>query len=452
MQDSEVTSCPVTGHGGPVPVDPGPSDIPLLGISLSWLKNPFSTSLRVQRDHGGVAWLRILRVRSVQVSSPTAIRRILVNNASNYIRGARHHGMRAWMGDGLITLDDPEWRQHRTVLQPVFNGDQVPQHLASIRFAVDKQAKRWEHLADTGEVADLGHESNELIARAFGKALLDKDLDDDLVRAVAIASDSIYRRTANMEPPRFLPTRYNRRKRWAQRVLDRVTAETAAARSTSDDRVDVASQILRSDLPRKAFGDNIRTIFLAGADTTGVALTWTLWELAQHPRIREEVEEEADRVLGDHEPTVEDLTSLPITRAVVDESLRLHPPIWLLIRETKDRDVLDRYQVNPRDPIVMSFYATHRCPQHWDDPDAFDHRRFLGGNGNKAHRSGAYAPFGAGKHQCVGKNLALHTLVLAIAMLARRFRIAIDGTEPAKYASRVTLHPDRPIRFTVRRR
>lgn len=453
MKDTEESRCPVTGQRGPVPVDPGPKGLPIVGITFDWVKDPFTTGLRVQRDHGELAMLRMFRNPACQVTSVDAVRRVLVANAGNYRRGRLHRGLRQWMGEGLITLDGDAWREHRTVAQPAFNADQTPAQHDAILYAIRALHQRWDALADSGESVGLRDEMNVVVSRAFGKALLDKDLDEDVVRAVEIAGKAIYRASAGTEVlPSFLPTKYNRQKRWAQRVLDRVAAEVIAARSATDDRVDVAGQFLRSDLPRKAFRDNLRTIFLAGADTTAAALAWALWELARHPQAREEVEAEADRVLGEREPTEQDIARLPVCRAIADETMRLHPPIWLLSRSANDTDVVDQRSINKDDALLISFYAMHRSPKYWDDPDSFDHRRFLGERGKEARRCGAYLPFGSGKHQCIGKDLALNTLVIALAMLSRRYRVAIDGTEPVHHAARVTLQPQQPIRCTVRRR
>lgn len=440
--------CPITGHQSAEPIDPGPK--PGFRYTFQWLTAPLLSALRVQRDHGGIARLRVFGHPVVQISSPTAIRRIMVTNASNYRRGRYHCGLQEWMGDGLITLDDDPWRSHRTVLQPAFTPQALAEQFEHVVYGVRKQMQRWEGLVEQGTRVNLVEEANELVSRAFGMALIDRDLDKDLVRAVAIAIEAAFRRSMRLEPiPSFIPTRYNRRKRWAHKKFDSVAEETAA-RLKTDSRMNIATLLLRSALPKRAFGDNLRTVFIAGADTTGMGLAWTLWELSRHPEVREQVEREADAVLGDREPTYSDLAALPICRAVVDESLRLHPPIWVMPRTSKEADVLDGRLLPANSHILMPFFGTHRSARYWADPDSFDHRRFLGTS--SARKSQAYLPFGAGKHQCVGKDLALTTLVAAVAMLSRRFRITADDSVPVEHQASTTLQPRRGIWATIRHR
>jgi cytochrome P450 len=355
------------------------------------------------------------------------------------------------MGEGLITLDGERWKEHRRVLQPAFTAHSLTQQLEHLVYGVRKQLDKWAGLAGSGAPADLVDEMNELVSRAFGMALINRDLDKDLIRAVAIASESVYRRSVGMEVvPWFIPTPYNRRKRWAHRKLDSVAAEIVAARAAGDDREDIAGLLLRSGLPSKAFRDNLRTVFLAGADTTAMGLAWAVWELAAHPEIRDQVEREVDEVIGDRVPTEQDLDALPVTRAVIDETLRLHPPIWVMPRSANDADVIDGRPIRKHTSVLMPFFAIQRSPRHWPDPDSFDHRRFQGST--DVRRAGAYLPFGAGKHQCIGKELALTTLVLALAMLSRRFRVAIDGAQPVRQKAFTTLQPDPGMRVTISER
>jgi cytochrome P450 len=225
----------------------------------------------------------------------------------------------------------------------------------------------------------------------------------------------------------------------------------AAARADGEERDDVAGLLLRSDLGKKAFRHNLRTFMLAGSDTTAGGLSWAMWELAVHPEIRQRVEQEADDVLGERIPREEDVAKLRMCRAVVDETLRLHPPIWTLARDANDADVVDGCPIKADERVVIPFFAMHRSPHYWRDPEAFDPRRFLE-DPEQARRNDSYLPFGAGKHQCIGRDLALTIMVLSVAVLSRRFRVTPDGAEQVRQQAHTTLKAHSGMPVTIHER
>lgn len=452
MNQTQTTArCPVTGEEGARPVDPGPRGWPIIGYALQYMKDPLIASLRIQRDHGEVSWLRLPRRTAIQVTSPVAAKRILQSNHMNYRRGLWFIGLREWMGMGLITLDGEEWRTHRKVVQPAFTSEGRSRQFEHVLYGIDKQIERWEELASDATPTDLLQEMNELVSRALSKSLMNRDLDRELVRAVAFVSTSIWNKTVGRELPRFLPTRYNRRKRWAHRKLDAVADEVAAARADGDERDDVAGLLLRSGLGKNAFRQNLRTFLLAGSDSTATGIAWAMWELAVHPEIRHRVEQEVDDVLGERVPSEEDVSKLPMCRAVVHETLRLHPPVWITARDANDADVIDGCPIKAGERVVIPIFAMHRSPRHWPDPEAFDPQRFLE-DPEQVRRNDAYMPFGAGKHLCIGRELALTTMVLSVAMLSRRFRVTPDGAEQVRQKAYTTLKPDPGMPVTIHER
>jgi cytochrome P450 len=150
-------------------------------------------------------------------------------------------------------------------------------------------------------------------------------------------------------------------------------------------------------------------------------------------------------------PAEEDVPKLRLCRAVVDEALRLHPPIWTMARDANDDDVIDGCPIKADQRIVIPFFALHRSPRHWPDPEAFDPRRFLD-DPERARRSDAYLPFGAGKHLCIGRELALTIMVLTLATLSRRFRVTPDGAVQGGQKAHTTLKPDPGMPVTIHER
>jgi cytochrome P450 len=170
--------------------------------------------------------------------------------------------------------------------------------------------------------------------------------------------------------------------------------------------------------------DQLLTFIVAGHETTAVALGWTLYLLDRNPPIARRLRDEVDAALGDRIPTAADLPGLPYVRQVIEESMRLYPPVYGLIRDAKDDDVIGGYRIPARSMVLLSLYATHRHPAFWPDPEVFDPDRFAPDQVAARPRF-AWFPFLGGPHQCIGQDFAMMEAVLVVAMLAQRFRLEL---------------------------
>jgi cytochrome P450 len=161
---------------------------------------------------------------------------------------------------------------------------------------------------------------------------------------------------------------------------------------------------------------------VAGSETTGLMLSWTWYLLSQHPDALRRLHAELDEVLGGRLPTVDDLADLKYTRMVLQETMRLYPPVWFLFRQSLQEDEIDGYRITANAKVVVSPYTTHRHPAFWPNPEQFDPERFTPENSQGRPRY-AYLPFGAGRHLCLGNNLAMMEGQLVLATIAQRYRI-----------------------------
>ncbi len=175
--------------------------------------------------------------------------------------------------------------------------------------------------------------------------------------------------------------------------------------------------------------DELVTILLAGHETTASTLTWTWYLLSSHPSVAEAVHDEAVSVLGDRTPTHEDLVRLRFTGMVIQEAMRLYPPVWALTRKSLRPDVVGGYRVPAGADIMISPYTLHRHPAFWDAPGSFRPERFATPAAVTTHRY-AYIPFGAGPRVCVGSHLGIMEATLVAAMVAREFRFERVSTDP----------------------
>jgi cytochrome P450 len=190
----------------------------------------------------------------------------------------------------------------------------------------------------------------------------------------------------------------------------------------------------------KELRDEVMTLVLAGHETTANALVWTLCLLARHPAIMEQLRGEVDSVLGDRDPTFDDLPALEYTERVMKESMRLFPPAWCFERLALDDDVIAGYKVPKGTTIIIAPYTLHRSPRCWTSPEIFDPDRFHPSRADRQLKS-VYLPFGDGPRICIGKGFAMMEAKIALSMIVRSYDISLALEGPIPMEAGVTLRP-----------
>jgi cytochrome P450 len=194
--------------------------------------------------------------------------------------------------------------------------------------------------------------------------------------------------------------------------------------------------------------DEPMTFVNAGHETTAVTLAWALYEIGRDPVLRERLEAEVDAVAGRRTPGFADLARLELLGRSIRETLRLHPPGWLLPRQALEDDAIDGVLIPKRAVALVSVYFLHRHPAHWSDPERFDPDRFLPGRGEPRHAM-AYLPFGLGGRRCVGEDFALLELRAVLARVLRRFHVEVDPSHPVLPKPELTLKPAHGVRLRI---
>ncbi|HSD82860.1 MAG TPA: cytochrome P450, partial [Anaerolineae bacterium] len=197
--------------------------------------------------------------------------------------------------------------------------------------------------------------------------------------------------------------------------------------------------------------DQVLTLLLAGHETTAKALSWTFYLLSQHAAVQQRLEAEVDEVLQGLPPTVADLSRLPYTWMVIEESLRLYPPIWIMSRRCAADDEIDGFHIPAQSLVTISPYAMHRHPQFWGDPERFEPEHF------RPERSAerqpfTYFPFGGGPRLCLGKHFASVETHLVLATLAQRYRLHLKPQHSVEPEALVTLRPHLGLPMTLQAR
>lgn len=452
----------------PAPITaPGPTGAEMLRAIRRIRRDPVAFLQSVRDEHGGVAQFPIPRPPTYLVSDADAVRRVLVTNASAYGKRTLQYSTLALVtGDGLLTADTETWRPHRRILQPAFHHVAVAAVAGHVARAVDRVDRSWsarcQASAATRAVIDVDETMAHLALEVVGRALFGTDLTGDAARlttATLQALDVVVGRARTpVSAPAWVPTPGNVRLGRAVARLDAAVTSMLAERAVAGteprapDMLDLL--LVGGELTPTQVRDEVVTFIVAGHETVAAALTWACYLLGRDPVAAQRLRDEVDGVAAGRDQPLEvaDLDRLPYTRAVVDETLRLYPPAWLITRRAREDDVLAGVAV-PRDALVIiSPWLVHHDADLWSGPADFRPQRFLPEGGAPDQARSAYLPFGAGPRMCIGREMALLETVLALAGLARRFDITPVDAAPVRPLLAVTVRPDGGLRMLVRPR
>ena len=402
--------------------------------------------------------------RVTVVSDPALIRYLYVENAANYRKDDLQRRVLApGLGNGLLTAEDEEWKLQRRTLAPIFSARHVlgfaePMNAAGARIA-RRLARR------DGATVDAALEMTRVTLDVLERTIFTQGLASDpdaLGRAITRFLEAV----GPVDPldvfgvPGFVPRIGRLRARPAVRffaeVVDALIDKRRALIASGTAPTDLLTLLLQAQDPETGKGltdlevkANIVTFIAAGHETTANALTWALYCLSQDAGARARIEAEVDAV---SEGEGFDAERLPFTKAVMEETMRLFPPVPFLSRQAIAEDRIGRIKI-PRGSLVMvAPYVLHRHRTLWDDPAAFVPERFLG-EARKAIPRFAYLPFGAGPRICIGQSFSVQEAVIVLAHIVRAVRLSVPaGHPPVTPLQRVTLRPKNGLRLDVVRR
>lgn len=395
------------------------------------------------------------------VSHPDLVRHVLQDHVQNYPRSKFYKLVRLATGDGLVVTDGAKWRRQRKLLQPAFHRRRIDALDGLMTTAIGKMLDRWQRYAKTGDVVDIGDEMMRLAMRIVGEALFSRDISgqsDELGRAIGVAMEYItYRIQHLLAPPLFLPTLRNQRFKRARKVVDRLIDAMIQERRSAETAGNDLLGMLLSARDEESGGlmadQQVRaeavTFLGAGQETTAVALTWTWYLVSQHPDVERRLRAEIDEVLSGRPPTADDLPRLSLTRRVIEESMRLFPPVWMMSRGVVHDDSLGGYHIPAGSFVSASQYVTHRHPQFWPDPERFDPDRFLPEQAASRPRF-AYFPFAGGPHSCIGSEFAMMEAIFAVAMTMQQFKVELVPGHPVVPDPIFTLRPKHSVLALLR--
>ncbi|MFI1194862.1 cytochrome P450 [Micromonospora sp. NPDC020750] len=426
----------VADRGRLRPPGPSPWTAPVLLGRMA--RNRLDVMRAVSARHGDAVRLPLGPKTLYFFNHPDHAKHVLAENPGNYHKGIGLVHARRTLGDGLLTSEGELWTKQRKVIQPVFQARRIARQADAVAEEAVRMAARLQRMAG-GDPVDIRHEMTELTLGVLGRTLLDADLSEfgGIGEAFeAVQDQAIFEMMSLSAVPTWVPLprqlRFRRARAELQEIVDRLVAHRRAEPGGTEGRDDVVSRLIESTsretdpgVARQRMRDELVTLLLAGHETTASTLTWTFYLLDQHHEVWERMHAEAVEVLGDRNPVYEDLHRLRYTAMVVDEVMRMYPPVWLLPRIAQADDNVGGWHVPAGADLVLCPYTLHRHPEFWPDPDRFDPDRFDPDRRTDRPRY-AYIPFGAGPRFCVGNNLGLMEAVFVLACVARQLRLSLS--------------------------
>jgi cytochrome P450 len=427
---------------------------------LGFWRDPTGQVLQITREHGDVASFRFGSDLHVLLNDPESIRRVLVTDQRLYMKGKALQEAKRVLGEGLLTSEGEQHMRQRRLIQPLFHHRRIGAYGGVMTELAERLQAGWED----GEARDIHADMARLTLAIVGRTLFDADVEGEareIGEALAVALESVntlvfpfgslWERSPLPGPRRF--------RRACERLDATIYRLIAERRASGLERDDLLSLLLRArdeagdggGMTDRQVRDEAMTLFLAGHETTSNLLTWTWYLLSGAPEAEERLHAELDRVLDGRLPGVDDLPALTYAQRVIDESLRLYPPVWLFGRRSLEDTELGGYAI-PRGTVVsVSQWVTHHDPRWFPDPWRFDPDRWQPEEA-AGRPQWSYFPFGGGTRVCIGEGFARMEAMLVLATIASRWRLRLAPGHRVELRPRITLRPRDGLPMLLERR
>jgi cytochrome P450 len=390
-------------------------------------QDPFQFLTDVTRQHGDAVQYTGPLGDAFLLNSPSYIRQVLQNSQLQRTTLAK-----IVLGDSMLSSDGPSWREKRRRATPFFTRDAVNKFEPLIQERTRSMLVNWEDISSCGESLDVSEEMANLTLQIIVNALFGVGFSSkmsELAPALVVLLDEMGAMACSQlnTPLTFSAVgavRFNA----ARATVDEIVADIIAdRRQNADDPSDLLSSLLSvrdeetgKPLTDREIRDEVVTQLIAGHETTSLVLSWAWDLLSANPDAESRLHLELDQVLGGREPGIADLAQLPQAMMVLQESMRLYPPVWFLAKKSLAAVEVEGILIPENALVIVSPYAMHRHSGYWQNPGQFDPQRFSSGAQQVKY---SYMPFGGGQHLCVGMNLALLEGHLIMAMIAQKFSI-----------------------------
>lgn len=405
------------------------------------------------RDYGNVISLSVPFTKVVIASNPEYARYVLQDNSKNYTKSLAYDMLKPLLGLGLLTSEGDFWKKQRKLSQPAFHKRKLDEWTEMMIERAKHTADKIRQHSERGEAFDVLPQMTALTLDVISKAIFSTGVEDQakmVGEQITLLNEyTIEKLHTPIRLPDSFPTPFNLRQRKALGLLDKLVYEIIDQRVkegvSKDDLlsmlIDAKDEETGEGMSRQQLRDEVMTIFLAGNETSSNALTWTLYLLSQNPEAEQKMIDEIDSKLDSGlELNYKTVGEFHYVRQVIEESMRVHPPVWMVGRRTINEDEIGGYRIEKLTNVLIPIVYLHHTERFWEQPDKFMPERFAPETRNNIDRF-VYFPFGGGPRVCIGNNFAMLEMELILITLYREFRFRVKGGFKVEEEPLVTLRP-----------
>ena len=427
-----------------------------IGNMLQLRKERINFFINQQKELGDIYQVKIPTRKVVVITDPEWIKYVLVDNNKNYGKSFAYDSIKLFLGNGLLTSEGEFWKRQRRLAQPAFHKEKLALMFQNMVEQTTKCLQSLEKQADTNQPVNLSSELYKLTLDIVNSTLFYNEVDnttDKIYKLVSNGNEHITRRVDNpLQLPEWVPTPNRIKERQILKEMDEVFFSVIENRRKKQvQHEDLLSMLMDArdedtgeTMSNRQLRDEILTIFVAGHETTQIALGWTFYLLTQHPDKLKILMDEIDRELKGELPTPQTIRGLHYLKHVVDESMRCYPPAWIMGRKSIENDVINGYEIPAETNVVMPIYVVHHDKRVWENPNDFVPERFAMENLKDKHKY-SYFPFGGGPRLCIGNNFAIQEMQVCMAMILQKFRVEVEPDFVPELEPLVTLRPKNEI-------
>ena len=399
----------------------------------------------VADEYGDVARLELFGKTYFLVSHPDDVEAVLVKHARVMLRDSHSVILERALGKGLLTSEGDLWKQQRKLMAQAFVPRRIQSYGAAMASVTAAGLRPWRD----GAVINLHQEMSRLTMEVVADVLFGSGLTPADIELVRDSMETVNEFFANSPEaitllPAWVPTPRNRRVTAAVARLDELIYRIIARRRAGEAREDLLGTLLAAQdddgarMSDRQLRDEAMTLFLAGHETTALALAHTLYLLSTHPEVERRLHAELAAVVGDRLPTADDVRALPYAERVIKESMRLYPPAWTTGREAAEDVEVGGYRIPKGAQILTSQWVVHHDPRWFPNPEGFDPDRWAPERAKLLPRF-AYFPFGGGPRVCIGSHFAMLEATLMLAVIVSRWRLDLRPGQRLELKPSVTL-------------
>lgn len=433
----------------------------LLGSGYLLRQDPFALIEQFIEKYGDIISISVPTKRVAMVSTPEFAKYILLDNGPNYTKSLAYNLLKVLLGQGLVTSEGDFWKRQRRLIQPAFHRKKLEEITAMMVSRAEQAAVKFETYAADGRYFDVMPEMTALTLDIISKAMFSSGVEEkaDLVgRQIGLLNGYTIEKLNNPIRLPFLPTPFNIKERKAVNILNGVVYDIINARRKEGvSKNDLLGMLLDArdeengeSMSDQQVRDEVMTIFVAGNETSSMALSWNLYLLSQNPEAEKKMLEEIDARAG-AELNFHTMTEYVYVKQVIEESMRMFPPVWSVGRRTINEDEIGGYRIMRNTNVLIPVIHFHRSPKYWVEPQLFRPERFAPERRSSIDRY-VYFPFGGGPRICIGNNFAVLEMQIILVALYRRFRFRLLDNFKVIPEPLVTLRPKNGVVMKAEKR